>query len=214
VIEALGDGHVQSVRVHSQGKEIILDCDYLAVGYGLLPNIELATALGCNTETVNDKQSVSVNQWQESSITGVYCAGEGTGVGGVDLALAEGKIAGLAASGRYSEAANYQIEKQKWQGFSHRLHQAFSLRADLRHLCKSDTLVCRCEDVSYAQLSQFEDWRSAKLHTRCGMGACQGRVCGAANRFLFSWEKDAGRLPVNSATIASLVMLGSDGAQE
>jgi thioredoxin reductase len=214
VIEALGDGHVQSVRVHSQGKEIILDCDYLAVGYGLLPNIELATALGCNTETVNDKQSVSVNQWQESSITGVYCAGEGTGVGGVDLALAEGKIAGLAASGRYSEAANYQIEKQKWQGFSHRLHQAFSLRADLRHLCKSDTLVCRCEDVSYAQLSQFEDWRSAKLHTRCGMGACQGRVCGAANRFLFSWEKDAGKLPVNSATIASLVMLGSDGAQE
>ena len=36
------------------------------------------------------------------------------------------------------------------------------------------------------------------------MGACQGKICGAANRFIFSWEKDVGRLPIANATIASI----------
>ena len=38
-----------------------------------------------------------VDDFQQTSIPGVYCAGEPTGIGGLELALVEGQIAGWAA---------------------------------------------------------------------------------------------------------------------
>jgi len=195
---------IGSVRVSVQGEMQEIPCDMLACGYGLVPNIELAAALGCALTEEKGYSQVSVDASQATNLAGVYCAGEGTGIGGVDLALAEGAIAGYAAS-KQNIASKYTSQRHTWRGFAKRLHQAFRLRSELRHLCQADTIVCRCEDVRYEQLEQHGDWRDAKLHTRCGMGACQGRICGSANRFLFSWEKDSGRLPMTSAKIASLI---------
>ncbi|UUZ53327.1 hypothetical protein LP419_31320 [Massilia sp. H-1] len=42
---------------------------------------------------------VVVDDNQATSVAGVWAAGESTGIGGVDKALAEGRIAGLAAAG-------------------------------------------------------------------------------------------------------------------
>lgn len=214
---AIGSDKINSVRVNINGEQRELPCDLLACGYGLIPNVDIAAALGCELE--NDANSetayprVKVNEWQMTSLDGVYCAGEGTGVGGVDLALAEGAIAGYAASNQTTQntaAEHYFGERDSWKNFAQRLHRHFALREELRQLAQADTIVCRCEDVSFGQLQQYRDWRDAKLHTRCGMGACQGRICGAANRFLFSWEKDVGRLPLSSAKIGSLLMLNAE----
>lgn len=211
VLAAHGESQINTVRVAIQDEIQELDCDLLACGYGLIPNVELAAAFGCQLNDQNGYQTVTVDEWQASSQVGVYCAGEGTGIGGVDLALAEGSIAGYAASNKATQAEHYFSERKSWRGFATRLHDAFVLRSELRQLCNSDidTIVCRCEDVSYAQLQKHSDWRDAKLHTRCGMGACQGRICGSANRFLFSWEKDVGRLPISTAKIASLQILNA-----
>lgn len=207
--DTIKENTLASVRVSIQGEVQDIRCDMLACGYGLMPNIELAAALGCSIVDDKTYPKVQVNEAQETCLHGVYCAGEGTGIGGVDLALAEGTIAGLAASGR-SISSTHKAQRQKWRGFAQRLHQAFGLRPELKHLCQADTIVCRCEDVTYGQLEQHSDWRDAKLHTRCGMGACQGRICGNANRFLFSWEKDSGRLPMTSMKIASLMLACED----
>ena len=181
-----------------------IECDYLACGYGLLPNLELAMALGCTVD-----QAVRVDQHQQTSIPGVYCAGEGTGIGGVDLALAEGRIAGLAAGGHdaayAAEQRQLHAERARWRRFALRLQQAFALRSELRSLAADDTIVCRCEDVCHGELRQHTSWRSAKLHTRCGMGPCQGRVCGGATDVLYGWRPDAVRLPLSPARIASLI---------
>lgn len=214
---AVGSDKISSVRVNIQGEQHELPCDMLACGYGLIPNVDIAAALGCELEQDLSNQTgyprVKVNEWQMTSLDGIYCAGEGTGVGGVDLALTEGAIAGYAASNQThlnTSAGHYFGERDRWKNFAQRLHHHFALRQELRQLAQADTIVCRCEDVSFGQLQQYRDWRDAKLHTRCGMGACQGRICGAANRFLFSWEKDVGRLPLNSAKIASLLMLSTE----
>lgn len=196
---------VASATVSILGEIQEIPCDLLACGYGLIPNIDLAAALNCELEDQGNYEKVIVNQWQASTQENIYCAGEGTGIGGVDLAIAEGCIAGYAASGQNPKAQKYFKERKKWQSFAKRLHQSFTLRPELKHLCDADTIVCRCEDVSYQELKKHTDWRDAKLHTRCGMGACQGRICGAANRFLFSWERDAGRLPIYPAKISSLI---------
>ena len=118
--------------------------------------------------------------------------------------MAAWAIAGWAATNQIDIAKKIFAERRHWQAFSLRLKRAFVLRPELRQLCQPDTLVCRCEDVSYAQLRNYDNWRSAKLHTRCGMGACQGRVCGAANHFLFGWDKDDQGLPFTNAKLLSL----------
>lgn len=205
VAAAQGKDTLTQIQVQHGDKIDTIPCDLLACGYGLIPNTELAAHLQCQLTDTDAYQAVIVDEWQRTSQANIYCAGEGCGIGGVDKALAEGRIAGYAASGQTDQAQASFKERKKWRTFARHLHQHFQLRPELRTLAQDDTLICRCEDVSLAQLKQHADWRSAKLHTRCGMGACQGRICGAANRFLFSWEKDAGRSPVSGALIASLI---------
>ncbi|KQV59797.1 MULTISPECIES: FAD/NAD(P)-binding oxidoreductase [unclassified Duganella] len=202
VTTARGDVQLTSVQVQRKGGKVDIDCDYLACGYGLLPNTELARALGCDIE----QGAVKTDLWQRTSVPNVLCAGEGTGVGGVDLALVEGRIAGLAACG---EGMSQELftERAKWQGFGARLARAFSLRQDLRKLAQADTIVCRCEDVCHDELREHASWRSAKLHTRCGMGPCQGRICGNATDFLYGWRPDAVRTPISPARAGSIITL-------
>ncbi|PHV07747.1 FAD/NAD(P)-binding oxidoreductase [Janthinobacterium sp. BJB412] len=195
-----GGGAALRVTVQRGGASETLDCDYLACGYGLLPNLELALALGCASEA----GAVRVDQWQKSSVARIYCAGEGTGVGGVDLALAEGRIAGLAAVGRPEQARGHFAERARWQAFAGRLARAFILRPELISLADDDTIVCRCEDVCHGELRQHHSWRSAKLHSRCGMGPCQGRICGGATELLYGWRPDSVRLPISPARIDSI----------
>ena len=204
VIAAHGEHQLQKVRVNINGHAQFLNCDYLACGFGLIPNIDLAASLHCAMDESDFYAKVAVDEWQQTSVKQVYSAGESTGIGGVDLALAEGSITGWVATDRTDNAIKKFTERRHWQAFSQRLKSTFALRPELRHLCQADTLVCRCEDVAYAQLLEHGNWRSAKLHTRCGMGACQGRICGTATQFLFDWNKDAGRLPFSNACIGSL----------
>jgi len=75
----------------------------------------------------------------------------------------------------------------------------------LRNLATASTVICRCEDVTLEKLRTADSWRSAKLHSRCGMGPCQGRVCGPALEFLFGWKTESVRPPVFPARISSLI---------
>ena len=183
-------------------------CDYLACGFHLVPNVELAELYGCEI----DDGFVRVNEMQETSAAGVFCAGEPVGIGGVEAALIEGQIAGFAAAGNVAGARELFAERTSARKFTGLLARTFALRDELRSLAAPETLVCRCEDVSHARLAKYSDWRSAKLQTRCGMGACQGRVCGAAVEFIFRWRAESVRPPIFPARVESLA--GTVGAKE
>jgi NADPH-dependent 2,4-dienoyl-CoA reductase/sulfur reductase-like enzyme len=210
---AHGDGTLQSVQVQrGKARELkTLQCDYLACGYGLIPNVELAQALGCATATSTVPASagpqtvVETDDRQQTSVSGIYCAGEGTGVGGVDLALVEGRIAGLYASGQAARARADFGERAQWRKFAAGLARAFALRPELATLADDDTIVCRCEDVCHGELRTHSTWRCAKLQTRCGMGPCQGRICGGATEVLYGWRPDAVRLPISPARVDTLI---------
>lgn len=170
-------------------------CDYVACGFGLVPNTELPALLGCGTE---------VNEFQETATAGVYAAGEVTGIGGLDLSVIEGEIAGYAAAGRHADASGLLAAREKHRRFAAALEAAFALRPELKALAAEDTIVCRCEDVRLGRLREFHGWREAKLQTRCGMGPCQGRVCGSAVEFLFGWKSESVRPPLFPARIGTL----------
>jgi len=167
-VEATGSDRVRSVTLRRGRRELEVSCDYLACGFHLVPNIELAALLNC--ELIDN--TVKVNQLQETSIPGIYCAGESTGIGGLDLAIAEGRIAGYAATGDETNARKILPERAKALRFATALNRAFALRDELKSLPRDNTLVCRCEDVSFGQMRDYGNWRDAKLQTRSGMGPC------------------------------------------
>jgi len=147
---------------------------------------------------------VQLDSLQQTSISGVFCAGEATGIGGVDAALVEGRIAGYAAGGQPARAKRLFAARQRTQRLAEAMANAFSLRAELKKLAAEDTIVCRCEDVTRGQIEQHDNLRSAKLHTRCGMGPCQGRICHGALRFIHGWQSDSARPPVMPTLVESL----------
>src|SRR5580700_8105817 len=199
-LAAHGQQILESVTISRAGKNQNIPCDYLACGFHLVPNIELPLLLGCAV----DNGCVQVDDLQTTTVPSVFCAGEPTSVGGVELALIEGQVAGLAAAGHASGARKLFGKRQKARRFARLLDRTFRLRSELRSLSLPDTIVCRCEDVSYSRLRQHRSWRAAKLHTRCGMGPCQGRVCGPATQFLFNWNPDSVRPPVFPARVETL----------
>ncbi len=206
VTMARGTDRVQSVSLTNGRRSWRIECDYLACAFGLVPNTELASLIGCNLED----GAVWVDEMQRTTVEHVLCAGEPTGIGGVDLAVTEGRIAGLAAAGRNAEAKKLFLERKKHRDFARLLNKSFELREEVTQLAHSDTLVCRCEDVSFGQLRDHKNFREAKIHTRCGMGPCQGRICGVATRHLFNWEVTEARPPILPTPLRSLSQMSEE----
>ena len=208
IVSVHGVAQVESVRLLQGGKETDIACDRVACGFGLTPNTQLGQLLGCAlTPAGNGAQALSVDARQATSVPGIYAPGECTGFCGSERALAQGAIAGHAAVGNERAAKALEGERARWNAFAAQLHRSFALAEDIRRMPQADTLVCRCEDVPFSALAACSGWTDAKLHRRCGMGACQGRVCGDAAQFLFGWTPPAPRPPLSPVRIATLAGL-------
>jgi NADPH-dependent 2,4-dienoyl-CoA reductase/sulfur reductase-like enzyme len=222
-VRADGTSHLQSVTLGDGRSTRMVACDLLCTGFGLVPNIELAALLGCEL----DRGTVRVGDLQETTVAGVFCAGEPTGVGGVDLSLAEGEIAGVAAAtlagaegGTAGDGARQALHAtaradrevavamgRRWRlrARARRMDRAFAPRPELRTLATPGTIVCRCEDVRLDALQPGWSPRQAKLYARAGMGPCQGRVCGPALELLFGWAPGTVRPPLAPARVSTLL---------
>lgn len=194
-----GEHHVRAVTLRNARGERHVDCDTLALGHGLVPNTDVAQAFGC---ALRDG-AVAVDETLRTSVDGIYCAGEGTGIGGVEQALAQGELAAAHALDR-APARALRRRVAAARRFGATLAAQFALRAELHMLAQADTVLCRCEDVRHGDVAACASPRAARLHTRFGMGHCQGRTCGAIGNALFGWPLPAPRLPLAPARIASL----------
>lgn len=192
VVAAHGTDAITSVTVrHRNGgriREIAVDA--LCVGWGFVPAVEIARQLGC-AEIGRPHAAVVVNAEQATSVPGIFAAGEVTGIGGAVLAAAEGEIAGLSAARWLGAAAPAQLSRQarrrrrSARRAAQALVRAFPLPEGWTGWLTDETVVCRCEEVTWRQVADaidagITDARGIKGQTRCGMGWCQGRVCGPA----------------------------------
>ena len=201
-VSAEGRDAVQSVTLTDGSRRKAIACDLLACGFHLVPNTELQSAFGCQLENGKTK----VDGWQRTSVNNVFSAGEATGIGGLEMALVEGEIAGLAAAECQNSATAALLGKrEKLRAFARKMDQAFALRPELLTLAQPDTIICRCEDVPWSEVRRQPSFRSARLHTRCGMGACQGRICGDALRFLADWANESVRPPIYPVRVSTLI---------
>jgi NADPH-dependent 2,4-dienoyl-CoA reductase/sulfur reductase-like enzyme len=190
-----------------------VECDAVAVGYGFTANLELALALGCRTVRWPDGGlAVGVGEDGRTSVSGVFAAGEVTGVGGAALAVVEGQLAGYAAAVAAGsdppparDVASLRRRQERLRTFAEAMHGAHPVPAGWPSWLAEDTLVCRCEDVDYGAVARAVamgglDARTVKSLARPGMGWCQGRVCGYATAQLTA---RAGGRPVTDADLAA-----------
>ncbi|MFF2044281.1 NAD(P)/FAD-dependent oxidoreductase [Kitasatospora sp. NPDC058170] len=194
VVEAHGTDRVTAVTVARldadwrpvPGTERRIACDAVAVGHGLLPQIELATELGAATRAVADGAvALEVDARMRTSVPGLWAAGETCGVGGADLAITEGELAAHAVADRLPHAALLR-RRSRLRAFADLMAAAHRPGPGWTGWLRPDTDVCRCEEVPAARITEAVDElgagdaRTVKLLTRAGMGWCQGRMCGPA----------------------------------
>ncbi len=200
-VSATGEHALRSVTLTNGIRTKTIPCDMLACGFHLIPNTELQSAFGCN---LVDGKAI-VDEDQRTSASGVFSVGESAGVGGLDLALLEGQIAGFTASGKQANARPLLRKRDALRKIAVAMDRTFAPRPELRHLALDDTIICRCEDVPWASLRQHHSMRHARIDSRCGMGPCQGRICGAALKFLTGWESRATRPPIYTVRLSTLI---------
>ncbi|WP_406456440.1 FAD-dependent oxidoreductase [Streptomyces sp. NBC_00876] len=177
-----------------------IECDALAVGHGLVPQLDLALGLGCATRCGADgSAALELDDDLRTTVPGVWAAGETGGIGGVHLALAEGELAALsmvaeARGGRSSRGADrasaLRRSRRRMRAFAELMGAVHRPGPGWTSWPEADTEVCRCEEVPAGAIRRAAgelgagDGRTVKLLTRAGMGWCQGRTCGFAVREL------------------------------
>ncbi len=186
--------------------EIIPDIDTVIVGYGLTPSTELYRQLGCQMEFEGLRGGFVPNRnpYMETSCTGIYAVGDGAGLGGAQMAIIEGRISGYASAARLGHmsraAADDMIGRAKptirrEARFARTLGALFSPPPGLYTLADPDMIICRCEQVTLAQMRQAiafgaQTVNDVKNITRIGMGNCQSRTCGTIAAQIMAAETD------------------------
>ena len=208
VVAAHGEDRVEAVTVADldaswapvPGTERRVEVDAVCVSHGFTPRLELAIAAGCR---ISSDRFVVVDDAQRTSAVGVLAAGEVTGIGGVDLAMAEGAVAGhcAAGGGPADPAVSAAVSRRRtFTRFATRLEAAHGVRPGWVGWLDETTAVCRCEEVSYGQLRAVAastgsaGLRSLKLSTRAGLGICQARICGRTVEDLLARSAPGGAL--------------------
>ncbi len=194
-----------------------IPCDALAVGHGLVPQLELATALGCAVRrTADGTVALALDARQRTSVPGIWSAGEAGGIGGVELALLEGQLAGhdvaheLHGTQLPPRTRGLVRRRARRRAFADTMAAAHRPGPGWVEWLTPETVVCRCEEVPVAEVREAvetlgaDDSRTVKLLTRAGMGWCQGRMCAPAVAALAGREP-----PPESRPLSCPVLLGN-----
>ncbi|HUN44174.1 MAG TPA: NAD(P)/FAD-dependent oxidoreductase [Acetobacteraceae bacterium] len=193
-LRVLGEDRAQAVAYQSgHAAERCIEADIVLLHQGVVPNLNLANAIGCRQVWQDTLLCFvpEVDAWGASNVEGVAIAGDGAGIGGAGIAAEHGRLAALDAAWRLgcidaarrdAEAAACRQAVQRFakgRDFLDRLHRP---RQEHR-VPTGDTLVCRCEEVTAQQILDTvglgcQGPNQMKSFLRCGMGPCQGRLCG------------------------------------
>jgi hypothetical protein len=191
-IAAEGAQAVDCVRFETPEGVQTRAVDQLLLHQGVIPNVNFASAIGCALRW-NDVQACFepvVDGWGGSSEPGVFIAGDGTDIAGARAAESRGHLAGIAAANTLGRIDGVTRDRAS---IPHRQALARALRgrrfldllyrpADGFRLPTGDTVVCRCEEVTAADVRAAAAAgclgpNQMKAYLRCGMGPCQGRQC-------------------------------------
>ncbi|MBL8671378.1 MAG: FAD-dependent oxidoreductase [Alphaproteobacteria bacterium] len=192
-IVAAGEGQLRSVRYNVRGQEREVSADLLLLHQGVVPNVNLSMAIGCAHDWDGEQLcwSPRLDAWSNATVGGVAIAGDGAGIGGAAAAAERGRIAALDAARHLGVLSEAQRDLRA-AGPRAALRRAMRGRRFLDLLYApapsfrvpaDNAVACRCEEVVARQIRDcvalgVPGPNQMKSFLRCGMGPCQGRLCG------------------------------------
>jgi NADPH-dependent 2,4-dienoyl-CoA reductase/sulfur reductase-like enzyme len=234
-LEARGAGRVESVGYATGGATALaqLPVDNLLLHQGVVPNVNLAMSVGIEHRW-DDGQLCFVpvlTPFGGTSVPGIYIAGDGGGIAGAQAAAWRGVMSAAdIVHGVHPEAAK-RAAKAARTTLAHfargrRFLDAYYQPAPQFRMPAGETIVCRCEEVKAQQIVETVALgcpgpNQMKSFLRCGMGPCQGRLCGLTVTELIARERGVSpqevghyrlRPPVKPITVGELAELPKDDA--
>lgn len=232
-LAAEGDRQLSGVKITRGGSSQTVACDTLLLHQGVIPSVNLASAAGCKLD-FDEAQHAFVprlEEWFASSVDGIAIAGDGAGIGGAESAALRGEIAAFDAArrlgklnraGRDRQAAPIQAELERRLRGRRFLDLLYKPAPQFLAPPADETIVCRCEEVTAGQVRDAASRlgvtgpNQMKAFLRCGMGPCQGRLCGPTVVELIAQTRGATpaetgyyrlRPPVKPVTLSELAAL-------
>ncbi|MBC3372449.1 FAD-dependent oxidoreductase [Pseudomonas sp. SWRI92] len=188
-----GDEAAQALTFSVSGKTHRVATRCVLLHQGVVPNIQFSQALRARHEW--DSQQLCFtpvsDPWGELDVPGVYVAGDGAGIGGAQAAALQGQLTALGIAAQLKAISGSDRDEQA-RGLRLQLDANLRIRPFLDTLYQpkehnripaDGVMVCRCEEVTAGELRAFVALgcagpNQAKAFGRCGMGPCQGRMCG------------------------------------
>lgn len=182
-----------------------LQTSVLMLHQGVIPNLRLPMAAGCQTcwDELQQCWVAEVNEWGQSSVQQVMIAGDSAHIGGARVAELQGHLCGLQAACALGKLDAAQRD-QRARTIQKSLKRHLSIRPFLDQLYPpspayllpgDDTLVCRCEEITAGQIREATRLgctgpNQVKAFTRSGMGPCQGSQCASTVAALIADEQN------------------------
>ncbi|SDB30859.1 FAD-dependent oxidoreductase [Belnapia rosea] len=214
-----GRGRFAALRLMTPAGERRIEAEACALNMGFQPETGLARALGAEHRFTGERLETVTAEDGRTSLPQVFAVGDGAAIGGARIALARGRLAGLAAAADLGlavpDAAPALTALRRALDFQAGLWRLFAAPPLDIVATPDETILCRCEEVTAGRLraEQAAGIRSLaglKKATRAGMGRCQGRMCSASVARLCGVAEEAGfaapRAPVKPVPTAALML--------
>lgn len=188
-----GEEAARALTFSVSGKAQRISSRCVLLHQGVVPNIQFSQALRARHEWDLDQLCFRpvADPWGELDVPGIYVAGDGAGIGGAQAAAVQGQLAALGIAARLKSISSVERDDQA-RSLRVQLEANLRIRPFLDALYQpkeqnripaDDVMVCRCEEVTAGELRSFVALgcagpNQAKSFGRCGMGPCQGRMCG------------------------------------
>mgnify|MGYP002619802734 CR=1 FL=1 len=235
-LQAVGRNRLESVSFRTKGRLHQVPASHLMLHQGVVPNVNLSRALGLD-HVWNDRLACwepRVDVWGETSSPGIAMAGDGAGIGGARAAEQQGRLAALQVAATLGRIDNMQRDRlareprqilaraMRGRAFFDELYQP----PESYRRPSDDTIVCRCEEISARQVRETVRLgcmgpNQMKAFLRCGMGPCQGRMCGLTVSELIAEERGMSpaevgyyriRFPIKPVTLGHVASLSQTDA--
>ena len=192
---AKGKDRVESVEAMGPKGPLKIDADMLLLHFGVIPSTHIFRQMQCRMawQPTQRYWYPHCDAWGRTNFERVFAAGDGAGVAGAIAAGCKGELAALEIArclGMIPEDERDALAapvKRKLQRDAYPrpfIDALYAPRPD-QFLFEASTVLCRCENVTVGDVRKVmkegvHDLNEIKIVTRCGMGPCQGRMCGPA----------------------------------
>ena len=189
-----GTDRAEAISFRHKGRSHRIESSLVLLHQGVVPNTQLSWSLRARHRW-NDDQLCWVpetDEYGQIEETGIFIAGDSRGIVGAKASASQGRLAAIAIANRlerlhgedridHENVVRAQLRSQLHiRPFLDALYRP---PAEHRIPSADSVVVCRCEEVTAGQIRKFAELgcqgpNQTKAFGRCGMGPCQGRLCG------------------------------------